>query len=396
MTGCRDTKAVETAGTGSTDPELSRVCLMIGQLGLGGAEKQIVILARGLVARGIETTLFLLSNRGPREEELAGSGVTIISLGYRGITRPWVDLRRALNDTAAGLRAFVRLVAHLRRARPQVLHAYLFHCYIAAAPAARLARVPVCVAGRRSLGTFKEGRRVQLAVERVATGMTHLVVANAHAVAEDAMRQEGLPRDKIAVIHNGMEERDFRAVSPAHLTTDLPVVLCVANLRTYKGHQYLLDAVSRLGQRKQPCTLVLIGEGPQRPDLEQQAERLGIDARFLGHRTDVAAFLARADVVVLPSLQEGLSNAVMEAMAAGRPVVATAVGGTPELLCDRGVLVPPADAEALAEGLHWMLTDHAASARLGKAAREWALEHLSADTMVERHVSLYRRLLERG
>lgn len=395
MTGCRETRAVPIAGSAVGDAELSRVCLMIGQLGLGGAEKQIVMLARGLVARGIETTLLLLSDRGPRIAELSGSGVKVVGLGCRGISRPWVDLGGAVKGTAANVKAYARLVAHLRRTRPQILHAYLFHCYIAAAPAARLARVPVCVAGRRSLGTFKEGRRAQLAVERVATGMTDFVVANAHAVAEDARRQEGLAQDKIAVIHNGMEERDFRPVAPAHLTTDLPVVLCVANLRTYKGHEYLLDAMSRLQQRGHRLTLVLIGEGPQRPDLERQAQRLGIDVRFLGHRTDVPAFLARADVVVLPSLEEGLSNAVMEAMAVGRPVVATAVGGTPELLRDRGVLVPPADAPALAEGLHWMLTDHAAAARLGKAAREWALQHLSADTMVERHVSLYRKLLER-
>ncbi|MFF3247491.1 glycosyltransferase [Streptomyces sp. NPDC002870] len=368
---------------------------MIGQLGLGGAEKQVAMLARGLVARGIETTLLLLSESGPREAELSGSGVRIVCLGYRGITRPWVDLRGTVKDTAAGMRAFARLIAHLRRTRPQVFHAYLFHCYVPAPPAARLARVPVCVAGRRSLGTFKEGRRGLLAVERVATGMTDFVVANAHAVAEDARRQEGLPQDKITVIHNGMEERDFQTVAPADLTTDLPVVLCVANLRTYKGHRYLLDSVGRMQQRGQRCTLVLIGEGPQRLQLQQQADRLSIDVRFLGHRTDVPAFLARADVVVLPSLEEGLSNAVMEAMAVGRPVVATAVGGTPELLRDRGVLVPPADTEALAQGLQWMLTDRAAATQLAKSARHWALEHLSADAMVERHIGLYRHLLER-
>ncbi|MFI2350446.1 glycosyltransferase [Streptomyces sp. NPDC019443] len=368
---------------------------MIGQLGLGGAEKQVVMLARGLAARGIETTLLLLYEGGPREAELSGSGVTPVSLGYRGINRPWVHPVAAAKDGAVGVRAFTQLVTHLRRTRPQVFHAFLFDCYIAAPPAARLARVPVCVAGRRSLGTFKEGRRGLLAVERAATGMTDFIVANAHAVAEQARRQEGLPQDKIAVIHNGMEEQDFRTAAPADLSTDLPVVLCVANLRTYKGHQYLLDAVARMKQRGQRCTLVLIGEGPQRHPLQQQAERLGIDVRFLGHRTDVPSYLARADVVVLPSLEEGLSNAVMEAMAVGRPVVATAVGGTPELLRDRGVLVPPADTEALAQGLQWMLTDHAAAARLGKTAREWALEHLSADTMVERHISLYGKLLER-
>ncbi|MFE7772955.1 glycosyltransferase [Streptomyces sp. NPDC057445] len=368
---------------------------MIGQLGLGGAEKQVVMLARGLVDRGIETTVLLLSERGPRMAELSGSGVRVFGLGCRGIARPWVDLRGSVEGVVADARAYARLVGHLRRTRPQVLHAFLFHCYVAAAPAARLARVPVCVAGRRSLGTFKEGRRALLAVERAATGMTDFVVANAHAVAADARRQEGLPKDKIAVIHNGMEARDFRPAVPADLTTDLPVVLCVANLRSYKGHRYLLEAVGRMQQRGRPCTLALIGEGPERVDLQRQADRLGIDVRLLGHRTDVSAFLARADVVALPSLEEGLSNAVMEAMAVGRPVVATAVGGTPELLRDRGVLVPPADAEALAQGLQWMLTDRSAALRLGNAARQWAMENLSVDTMVERHVSLYRKLLER-
>ncbi|MBT2392541.1 glycosyltransferase [Streptomyces sp. ISL-1] len=395
MTGCRETRTVPIAGSAVGDAELSRVCLMIGQLGLGGAEKQVVMLARGLAARGIETTLLLLYEGGPREAELSGSGVTAVSLGYRGINRPWVHPVAAAKDGAVGVRAFTQLVTHLRRTRAQVFHAYLFDCYIAAAPAARLARTPVCVAGRRSLGTFKEGRRGLLAMERAATGMTDFVVANAHAVAEEARRQEGLPQGKIAVIHNGMEERDFRTATPADLTTDLPVVLCVANLRTYKGHQYLLDAVGRMQQKGQRCTLVLIGEGPERSPLQKQADRLGIDVRFLGHRTDVPAFLARADVVVLPSLEEGLSNAVMEAMAVGRPVVATAVGGTPELLRERGVLVPPADTDALAQGLQWMLTDRAAAARLGKAARRWALENLSADTMVERHISLYQELLER-
>ncbi|WP_344389077.1 glycosyltransferase [Streptomyces vastus] len=383
------------ARTAVGDEEVSRVCLMIGQLGLGGAEKQVVMLARSLAARGIETTLLVLSERrGPREAELADSGVLIVSLGCRGI-RPWSDLRGLVRNIAVGGRAFVRLMTHLRRTRPQVFHAYLFHCYILGAPAARLARVPVYVAGRRSLGTFKEGRRMLMAVERVATSMTDFVVANAHAVAEDARRQEGLPRDKIAVIHNGMDEGDFQPATPAVLSTELPVVLCVANFRAYKGHRYLLDAVGRLQQRGLPCTLVLIGEGPLRPDLQRQADLLVIDVRFLGHRRDVAAFLTRADVVVLPSLQEGLSNAVMEAMAVGRPVVATDVGGTAELLRGRGLLVPPADTEALAQGLHQMLTDRAAAALLGNAAREWALEHLSVNTMVERHIGLYRKLLQR-
>jgi glycosyltransferase involved in cell wall biosynthesis len=141
--------------------------------------------------------------------------------------------------------------------------------------------------------------------------------------------------------------------------------------------------------------LLLIGDGPERTGLQRMADRLEIDARFLGARTDVSRFLARADVVVLPSLSEGSSNAVMEAMAAGRAVVATSVGGTPELLEGRGVLVPPADPAALAEGIHQLLSDPDAAADLARTAREWAMVNLTADVMVDRYVALYRQLLAR-
>jgi glycosyltransferase involved in cell wall biosynthesis len=121
---------------------------------------------------------------------------------------------------------------------------------------------------------------------------------------------------------------------------------------------------------------------------------LGVDARFLGHRSDIGALLARADICVLPSLTEGMSNAVMEAMAAGKPIVATDVGGTGELLRGRGVLVPPADAGALADGVARLLAEPELAARLGGEARRWSRQHLGVDGMVEQHVSLYGRLLE--
>ncbi|MFF4348679.1 glycosyltransferase [Streptomyces sp. NPDC001530] len=363
---------------------------MIGQLGLGGAEKQIALLARGLGARGIDTDLLVMFHGGPREEELKNSGVTVTELGFR--TRYQCPLWKSL---FLNVRAFVRLVFFLRRRRPHVMQAFLFHSYVLAAPAARLARVPVLVAGRRSLGFFKDGHRLALALERLATRWTDFVVANAQAVADDVRRSEGVPAAKLGVIPNGMPEREFEPAEPAELATTLPVVVCVANLKSHKGHRYLLEACAMLRSRAGGCTLALIGDGPERAELEAQARRLRIDVRFLGARTDAARFLARADVVVLPSLHEGFSNAVMEAMAVGRPVVATAVGGTPELLQGRGVLVPPADAAALADGLQSVLGDRELAARLGQQGREWALAHLSADVMVERYLSLYRELLER-
>jgi glycosyltransferase involved in cell wall biosynthesis len=220
-------------------------------------------------------------------------------------------------------------------------------------------------------------------------------VANAESVAEDTRRHEKVRTDKIMTVYNGLPDAAFEPVAPATVHTDSPVVLCIANLKIYKGHRVLLDAVARLRDQDLPCTLVLVGEGPERRALEEQAEQLKIDVRFLGTRTDVEPLLARADVVVLSSLHEGMSNAVMEAMAAGRPVVATDVGGTGELLRGRGILVPPSDPDALADGLGRVLGDPALAAHLGAEARAWSRDHLHVDAMVDQHVHIYRELLER-
>ncbi|GAA2084244.1 glycosyltransferase [Actinomadura alba] len=365
----------------------ARVLLLIGQLGLGGTEKQVALLARGLRTRGIDVRVLVLFEGGAWENDLNAAGVPVVHLGFHRRVAGW----RMLPGNLAAFRRFVR---HLRRMRPDVLHAFLYHSYVTAAPAARLARVPVLVAGRRSLGDYKQERRALLAAERAATSLTDLLIANAHSVADDTLRHEGVPPRKLTVVYNGLPDSAFAPAVPAAIDTDLPVVLCVANLKRYKGHRYLLDAVARL-RPGLPCTLALAGAGPERPALERQADRLGIDVRFLGARTDVARLLARADVVVLPSLHEGMSNAVMEAMAAGLPVVASDVGGTAELIRDRGVLVPPADAGALAAGLERVLTDPAFAARLGERARAWSREHLHVDGMVDQHVRIYGELLER-
>jgi glycosyltransferase involved in cell wall biosynthesis len=367
-------------------PRPAKVWLMIGQLGLGGTEKQVVLLARGLRDRGIGTAVLTLFEGGPREQALRDAGVPCFHLGFSRL-RPGLGV-------AGNAAAFARLVRLLRREQPDVLHAFLLHSYLMAAPAAWLARVPVLVAGRRSMGDFKQDRRMVLRVERLATRTTDLLIANAHVVAEDTRERERVPAEKIAVVYNGLPGDAFTTRPPARIDTGHPVLLCVANLKAYKGHQHLLEAVKLLHAGGRPCTLVLAGDGGERRSLERQARQLSLDVRFRGTCTDVGPLLARADVVVLPSLHEGMSNAVMEAMAAGRPVVATAVGGTPELLRGRGILVPPGDPAALAAALGPLLADPGRRASLGAAARQWSRSHLSADAMVDEHVRIYSDLLE--
>jgi L-malate glycosyltransferase len=364
----------------------AKVRLMIGQLGLGGTEQQVVLLAAGLRSHGIDTGVLVMHEGGPREDALREAGVPVIYLGFRPLLSP--------RDVPRNIAAFVRLVRLLRADRPDVLHAFLFHSYITASPAARIARVPVLVAGRRSLGYFKAGRPVYLAVERLATRVTDLLIANAQAVADDARAQERVPGQKIAVVYNGLPDAAFAEHEPANIQTRVPILVCVANLKIYKGHRDLLDAAAHLQARGRPCTLLLAGDGDERRSLERQAERLGIDVRFLGACHTIGPLLARADVVVHPSHTEGMSNAVMEAMAAGRPVVATSVGGTPELLRDRGVLVPARDPAALAAAVERLLADPEYAAALGQRARDWSRSHLRMDHMVDQHIRIYSDLLE--
>lgn len=370
-------------------PTVRRVVLVIGQLGVGGTEKQVVLLARGLHERGIETSVWVLSGSPGtgHQDALRQDGIRVVDIGHRRF--------RSLSGATPTISQLGAMTMRLRRERPDIVHAFLFRSYVIGAPVARMARVPVFVAGRRSLGDFKEGRPVALAAERLATRITDRIIANAQAVAADTERRERVARGKVEVVYNGLPEQAFTAVSPAVVETADPVVLYVANLRRCKGHRYLLDAMGRLHRDGRPCTLLLAGEGKELQSLERQAAGLRIDVRFLGQCHDVRPLLARADVVAHPSLAEGMSNAVMEAMAAGRAIVATGVGGTPELLAGRGLIVPPADPTALAEAIEQVLSDHGLAAGLGEAARNWSREHLSVAAMVDRHIQIYSGLLER-
>lgn len=363
-----------------------RVLLLIGQLGLGGTEKQVFLLAVGLIRSGVAVDVVTLHSGGPYRDELDLAGVPVHNAGFKGLS--------TLKSLPHNLLAAARLVRLLRRLRPDVLHAFLYHGYVIGAPIARVARVPVVVAGRRSLSDFKQDSRWIYALEHVTTRLTRHVVANAAAVAEDARTVEGIAPRKLSVIYNGLPEAAFLPTTTAQIVTDLPVVFCAAGLNAHKGHRFLVEAVALLATRGTPCTLVLAGEGPERDALLRQAADCGVDLRLLGRRRNIKALMDRASAVVLASLHEGMSNAIMEAMAAGRPIVATAVGGTRELLSGRGLLVPPAAPRELADALERVLHDPSLAASLGAAARAWALDNLSVDFMVGQHLALYRRLLE--
>src|SRR2546428_8124784 len=221
-------------------------------------------------------------------------------------------------------------------------------------------------------------------MERGANRLPEVVVANWEAVGRDAVATEHLASRRITVIYNGVElpqpraSHDSGARSQLGIDESSLVVTVVANFIHYKGHEFFIRAWRDIHTAFPSAIALLVGEGPLRGAYERMANFDGT-IRFLGTRRDVDHLLALTDVVVHPSLEEGFSNAILEAMAAGKPVVATAVGGNPEAVLDNetGLIVPAGDAAALAAATCRLLADSAERIRLGANGRRRAEVHFS-------------------
>ena len=368
-----------TGQEGSLSP---RVFLMTNSFETGGSERQFVDLARALQPTRYRLSLGCLQENGPLR----------IDLGQV----QHFDLGGSLYRLPA-MRARYRLAAYLRRSQVAIAHAFDFYTNLALIPAARLARTAVVIGSQRQLGDLlsPNQRRAQLAMFRWAD----CVICNSQAAA-DRLIQQGLSPKQTVVIGNGLSPAAFAdAVSIMPRSPDVFRVGMIARMNSRsKNHRVLLEVATRLRTRLPKLEVVLVGDGPLRPELEQQAERLGIPDRvqFLGERRDIPAILASLDVTVLPSSSESLSNAILESMAAGIPVIANEVGGNLELLsAARGILIPPNDIGALEAALQKLAVDAPMRAKLGRSARRFAEENFTIDQMRRKHEELYAELLER-
>jgi len=364
-----------------------RVLFVVGNFVVGGAERHLIELWRHLDRSRFEVTIACFRREGGflAEAEALGWPIHELRVGAR------------IYD-ASGLAALARLVRLVRAVRPHVVHGYLFGPNLLGALAGRIGGVPVIVVAKRNLDAFESRRQVR--AQRLAHRLATHVTAVSEAVA-DSVVALGVPRARITVIPNGVDATRFAADPPAaaaraELGADsAPLVGSVGCLAARKDYATLLEALGRLARRGLDFRVALVGDGPERSALEARAAALGLAerVRFLGERERVERLLPGMDVFVLSSREEGIPNALLEAMAAGRPCVATAVGGTPEVLRDgaTGWLVPPGSPEALAAALEEALTRPAEAQRRGQAARRAVREELSIETMVRRHEDFYER-----
>lgn len=323
---------------------------------------------------------------------LDASGVTAVSVG--------ADARRAYPL------AFSRIVRVLRGLQVDVLHTHLFDPSVVGLLAGAVACVPIRVMTRHySDYHTRIGKRWHTRLDRLCTRLAHRVIAISHDTARVMRDEEHAPENKIVVVHNGIDLARVARPVDAELAAlrreldleDKAVISVVARLHPEKGQEHLFRAMPAIVARspRPPCLLVA-GTGSFRSAYQAEVERLGVaDAvRFLGFREDATRILAASDVVVLPSVAEGFGLVAAEAMALGCAVVATRVGGIPEVVEDgvSGILVPPASPDHLADAVLALLKDPDRRRDLGIAGRSRVEKYFRFATMMRRYEALYEDL----
>jgi glycosyltransferase involved in cell wall biosynthesis len=383
------------------------VLRVIARLNMGGPALHVAYLSAGLRPRGYATTLVagsLAKGEGSMSRVADELGVPVVALP---------DLHREISPLR-DLRAAFRLAAIIRRLRPEILHTHTAKAGAVGRVAALLsggARPPIVVHtfhGHVLRGYFDPVRTgLFRRLERSLARATTALIAVSPEVRDDLVALGVAPRGKFAVVRLGIE-LDRRVGGGADGRADMRELLgipadgftvgWIGRMTGVKRTEDVLLAVRRLRERGVDARLCMVGDGPDRDDVEERAHELGIarNCLFLGYQDDVAPFYAAFDALVLASGNEGTPVSAIEALASGRPVVATRVGGVPDVVRDgeNGFLVEAGDVEAMADRLALLAADPGLSARLGETGRARVLPRYSVGRLIDDVDLLYRSLLQ--
>jgi glycosyltransferase involved in cell wall biosynthesis len=357
--------------------------LHVGKVsGISGSESHLLSLLPQLRERGWDVRFALL------HEDESGAWEFAARLDEAGVPVEGVRLPRAVDPNS-----FRRLLRLVRRHRPTILHTHLVHADFHGLTAGKLARVPVRISTKHGYNPFRSSRAFGVA-DRIVGSIAHAQVAISAGLARYLAETEGFAEKDFTVIHYGI----VPGAEPEPFTGEGVRLLCVGRLIPIKGHDVLLRAIAEASRRVPQLSLDLAGSGPLEPELRQRVAELGLDGavRFLGHVAPPP--FADAALVVVPSVGEGFGMVALESMERGRAVIASAVGGLPEIVADgeTGRVVPAGDAGALAAAVVELATAPERARALGEAGRRRALAEFGQERCTERHEALYRAALARA
>jgi glycosyltransferase involved in cell wall biosynthesis len=362
----------------------------------------MLALATRLPRDRFDVEFIVLTERGQyaAAAETAGIRVRNLGTGRRGpVPLPLFAIRAAAKA--------VRFVVWCRRSRYDILDAWLFHAYALGAATRPITRIPVFISGRRSLSDFKEHfGPFDRALDALARRSSDVIVANSEQVAADVIKRERADPSKLRVIRNGVDipdlmDEDTRAAlrQAWGFHDDQVVIGCVANYKRGKGLELILDVAAAVRTRIPNARYVLVGEGNIRPLLEQTTARHGLRdiVRLHGPEPDARDLYGAFDIVLQASETEGLPNVLLEAAAAGRAIIATAAGGTEEIVQNNrtGILIPIGDGASMSLALEILVRDPVRREQLGKAARDHVRNVFSMQRFLDETAALYEELAAR-
>lgn len=354
---------------------MKHIVHLVQGLEVGGLERVAVVLATAMVQRGYRLSIVCYDSMGPLAEEARNNNIFVELLPRR----PGIDLGYIW-----------RLAMGLRRLAPDVLHMHSDTAMFYGTLAAMVAKVRTRICTEHD-GVFPRSRRVRMANRFLLKHLTQAVAVSG-TVKELWCQEDGIDRSRVLVVPNGVP--DIFTARPAREEGGSGSLTFgyLGRLSPEKGVDVLIEAFARACDRLARARLAIVGDGTERSSLEAMARMLGIQTRvdFLGVRHDVATMLAGMDVFVLPSRREGLPMAILEAMSMGLPVIATAVGGVPEAICDgvNGLLAPPDDPSAIADAMVRIALDAPLRQSLSKQSRQVFLERYELTQMVNTYEQL--------
>lgn len=358
--------------------------------GLGGSERHLLTLLPALGEAGIDVSLLLFASGEVPEARSA--------FADSGIDITW---ERAGADIGVGMLRAIR--SEFAHRRPDLLHTHLVHADLHGRMVARMAGVPI-VSSAHSVHSFF-GREPVRSTYRATRRWISANIAISDHVARFLIDHRLATPDSISVVPYGIEahrwhapERGATLRASVGVADGSLVVGVASRLIAGKGHALLLAALAEIPPTDPPKVLLVAGDGPLRSSLEHQAERLGLDVRFLGFVADMPAFMNASDIVVFPTqpeLGEGFGLAALEAMAAGRPVIASAIASLPEVVLDRttGLLVASGSSKELAKAVEFLASDPSVRQGYGRAASIRAANEFSLEPMAQSTIGIYREVL---